>query len=60
MHITPLDLRKFYLLIVVPLYFRECDLLIVNMLFFWKPDDFGRISMPQPQSSHRIMIITQT
>ena len=40
--LIPLDLRKCALLIIFTLYFREYALLIVNMLFYRKSDDYGR------------------
>ena len=47
MYFTPLDLSKFALLILNPLYFRGCSLLIANILFYLKPDDSGRNLMTQ-------------
>ena len=53
MHFIPLDLQKCALLVVTLLYFRKYALLIVNVLFLWKPDDSGRNLMTQTRSSRR-------
>ena len=59
MHFITLDLCKFTLLVVIPLYFRECALLIVNILLLQKPDYAGRNLMTQTQYSCINVVITQ-
>ena len=60
MNLITLDLRECDIMIVIPLYFHEYALLIVNMLFYQKPDDSSRNSMKQTQSFRRNMMMTQT
>ena len=60
MHFTTMDLCKCAPLILNPLYFREYDILIVNMLLYCKPDDYGRNLTKQTRYSCRNVMTTQT
>ena len=59
MHFITLDLVKCALLVVIPMYFCECEHLIVNMIFCHKPDDYGRNLMKQTFSSRRNVMMTE-
>ena len=60
MKFTPLDLRKYALQVVKPLFFGECALLIINMIFCQNNDNYGRNLMTQTGSSRRTVMMTQT